>query len=120
MITTTTALAADLRKFADLLDSASEKEILRPSLLFSHYGKDQKESFYTVARRMPRPMGKSLHYGESEIHLTYESGALLITSTIPRDATCEMIEPARKAVYKCEPILSVEEDAALEQVESDF
>jgi len=42
--------------------------------------------------------------------------ALRYNIEIPRNTVCELVEPAKPAVYRCEPLLSDEEEAAIDGV----
>lgn len=108
-------VAAELRKFADSLDRNPDAEIAVPAIYSHHWYKDSKQAFMNLARLMPRPLVKSLSYGDKPDRvLTYESPALRIVASIPQSLTCELIAPATPAVYRCDPILSESEDAELE------
>lgn len=112
-------VATELRKWADALDRMdSGIKITPPFLLFSHSAKD---SFQAMARTMPRPFQKKNAYpGEkyAEIQLKYVTDAIISQVSVPQALTCELVEPARPAIYRCDPILSPEEDAALETTQS--
>lgn len=105
-------VAAELRKLADALDVQSEAEIEKPMIHF--YGYD-KNSFLALARMLPRPLKKFVRDPEdakwARVHLEYNSDALTIDCSIPQSLTCELVTPAKPAVYRCAPILSEEEDA---------
>lgn len=107
------AVAAELRQLADSLDRNPEASIPQGWLSFSRdWGKDDKDKFLNVCRLMPRPATKK--YTETSVTLTHATKNLNIYATIDRSEVCEIIEPARAAVYNCSPILSAEEDAELE------
>jgi hypothetical protein len=48
------------------------------------------------------------------LKLEYSSKFMDVYTSIPQSFTCTLIEPAKKAVYRCDPILSESEDAELE------
>ena len=109
-------LAIQLRKFADSLDTNPDAVIVSPRLSFYHFAHQEniKEMFFNLAKLLPRPLAKSNSYDQSEITLSYETPALQIYASVPKSATCELVEPAKPAVYRCEPILSVEDESTLE------
>jgi len=109
-------VAAELRKFADSLDTNPDAEILAASVYFYHWNKKNKDQFMALAKLLPRPLKKELRGSEDNKDLTllYESDAMKVYSEIPQAATCTLIEPARPAVYRCDPILSDEDHEALE------
>jgi hypothetical protein len=96
-------VSAELRRFADSLDQNPEVEIKDPLVSFYHYSESQKQEFLNVAKLLPRPLMKD--YAGEEISLNYKTPAIWIYAKIPRNAVCEIVEPARPAVYRCEPIL---------------
>ena len=108
-------VATELRKFADSLDRVPDAEVSRP---FMNFGRDylanDKERFLSIARFMPRPIKKE--YTDRELKLNYESPALYIFANIDRADVCELVEPAKPAVYRCDPILSDDEVESLEAV----
>lgn len=101
-------VASELRKLADSLDREPDAETGRAWLdFFCHANKSQ---FLTHAKTLPRPCEKI--YDRSELKLRYESDALRVDVHVERDTVCRLVEPAREAVYECEPLLSeAEEDA---------
>jgi hypothetical protein len=109
-------LAAELRIFADRLDTNPEVPISTGMLCFYHWSKEEKDNFLNVARLLPRPAKKRISGSAErpEIEIDYDSSPLRICASISQAFTCELIEPAKPAVYRCEPILSPDEDAALE------
>lgn len=110
------AVAAELRKFADSLDSNPDVEIEAPSVSFYHWLKEEKDRFLTVAKLIPRPAKKSLVGSgeEPRIRVQYATDAISIYANIPQSATCTLVEPAKPAVYRCDPILSEQEGETLE------
>jgi hypothetical protein len=105
-------VAAELRKFADCLDKEPDTEIDKPFVYFIHYS---KKPFISLARLMPRPFkkGKEEYGSDPRIRIVYENASIDITSTIPQSSTCTLVKPAQPAIYDCDPILSLEEDAQL-------
>lgn len=107
-------VAAELRKLADSLDCNGDAELIQPTIFFIHSGESSKAPFLALARLLPRPIVKGENYSKEKIKLEYESAGLDIYVTIPKSLTCELVESAKPAVYRCDPILSAEEDAELE------
>lgn len=108
MSTTTAGLAAiELRKLADSLDKNPESVITKPWVFFPSY---DKEGFVNAVRLMPRPLKKSVDkHGDEryrKLMVDYASPALDIHATVPQSLMCELIEPAKPAVFRCDPILS--------------
>jgi hypothetical protein len=108
-------VATELRKLADALDKSPDAEIVRPSMNFSHtYVGKAKEKFLALAHLLPLPLKKGNGYSENVLELTYESATIIIASYIDKQLTCELVEPAKPAVYRCDPILSEAEESSLE------
>lgn len=104
----------NLRKLADLLEKHGDAEIRMANATVWF---EKKEPFLEIAREMPRPLKKS--YGDgpySDFDLEYgvlaESGHIRLR--LPRTTWCRVVEPAKPAVYDCDPILSADEEAQLE------
>lgn len=107
-------VATELRKLAYALDQTPDQSVPKPFILFSA---DDKDSFLRIARSIPRPFKKSIDGEDTrwpEITVTHETETAYIWAKVPQSLTCELVEPAKPAVYRCEPILSAEEDAELE------
>jgi len=109
-------LAQELRKIADAVESlprVNGSQHAKPWLYISYrYGGDlAKQTFLDVAKVLPKPFTKE--YTDTEFKLSYKSAAIDFDLMIERSAVCEIVEPAKPAVYRCEPILSEDEDAAL-------
>lgn len=107
-------VAMELRNLADSLDRQPEAEIKRPSIAFYSWGTPDKEAFSSICRLMPRPLTKKIAY--DNVHVAYETEAILTYATIPQKDVCELVEPAKPAAFRCTPILSEEEDAELLEV----
>lgn len=106
-------VAAELRKLADGLDKEPEAEVIEPSIYFScSYSRQPKEFFLNLAKLLPRPLKKI--FNDTEIRLEYSSPALSVSAYTKRSVLCTLLEPAKPAVFKCDPILSPEEEAQLE------
>lgn len=106
---------SNLRTLADLLEKNGDTEIQMSSAIVWIYN---KESFLTLAKDFPRPVRKvreERNYGNFKL----EHGVLLSTGVIelliPNSRICELIEPARPAVYKYPQILSLEEEEELKK-----
>lgn len=102
-------VAIELRKLADLLDAHPDTEVTKPWLDF--YGYD-KATFAAVAKMLPRPLAEEVDDGDERyrrLRVMYKSDAIEIDASVPQHLTCELVEPAKPAVYRCDPILSLEE-----------
>ena len=111
-MTTAGAVATELRRIADALDKEPEVEVAIPTLWFWSYG--HKKSFLNLMRLMPRPFEKE--YDNSNLIVSKSDlTAIQFQARVDRSAVCTLVEPAKPAVYKCEPLLSDEEEAALTQ-----
>jgi 5'(3')-deoxyribonucleotidase len=107
-------VAMELRKLADALDAQPDAEIISPWISF--YG-SEKDKFLATARLLPRPLKKHVHdegksYSRVKVECT-NFQAIDVNASIPQSLTCEIVAPAKPAVYRCEPILSEEEDAEM-------
>jgi hypothetical protein len=105
-------IAVELRKFADRLELNPDAEMDKPYISFYYFGDSQKQAFLNSARALPRPLVKSSD--EGNLKLTYDSLAMYAYASIPKSVTCTLVEPARPAVYRCDPILSEDEEDKLE------
>lgn len=110
-------VAAELRKLADALDRIGECEVSAPNVYFSYCfeGSAAKDDFLALAKILPRPLTKEYPAGDT-MDLVYKTNAIRVRTYIERSKVCTLIEPSRKAVYRCEPLLSPEEEDALTQV----
>lgn len=104
-------VAAELRAFADRLDSNPDAEIKSIGIYQYCWNGEDKEKFLNFAAAMPRPFKKQ--YSDAELTILHSSLNMSIIASIPRSAVCEVVEPARPAVFRCEPILNDEEEAEL-------
>jgi hypothetical protein len=101
--------AAELRKLADALDTNPDIEITKPWVNFHGY---DKATFAAVVKLLPRPLAKKEDGGDESyrrIRVEYRSEAIEIDASVPKYLTCELVEPAKPAVYRCDPLLSLEE-----------
>ena len=106
-------VATALRALADRLDTHPDLLIGTPRIWFYFHA---KETFTNMVRLMPRPLKKTIFMPESQwpdLLVDFRSKPLDITATIPKSLSCTLIEPARPAVYRCDPVLSPEEDAEM-------
>ena len=113
-------VAAALRTIAENLDKEPESEV-GTYFLIDVVGND-KQVFLNKARLMPRPVTKK--WSPDSLTLTHNfmassdkyDYALRYYIEIPRNTVCELVEPAKPAVYRCEPLLLEEEEAAIDGV----
>jgi hypothetical protein len=108
-------IATELRKLADALDKQPELETA-PVWVAFHC--DKKEHFINAVRFLPRPFTKreTDHSGDkyNRLRFEYSSPAMDVNASIYKSLTCELVEPAKPAVFRCDPILSALEEASLE------
>ena len=113
-MTKASQVAAALRTLADALDKQPELSINRPLLAFYP---DTKEEFMGLAKIAPRPLKKNFTDPTAEIEHRFmdEKGHDIawFYIQIPRNKVCDLVEPAKPAVYRCEPIFSEAEEAAI-------
>ena len=106
-------IATALRNVADALDKGPDAECARPYLSF-HFWNGNKEQFLALANAFPRPFSKKYEDRENgSLEIEHDDPALGTYAKIPRSVVCQLVEPARPAVYKCEPLLSEEEVATV-------
>jgi hypothetical protein len=106
-------VAAELRKLADSIDRSPDTKVVRASVYFSCHSKAE---FLDIAKILPRPLAKRTdEKGNSwdQVYLDHKTHAINITASVDKSLTCELVTPAKPAVYRCAPILSLEEDASL-------
>lgn len=108
-------VATELRKLADALDKNPKATINKPTVYFTHssYGDGVKEQFLNLAKLLPRPIKKGNGYGGEDLTLTHGTEALNIYASVPKTVTCELVEPARPAKYRCISVLSEDEEETL-------
>lgn len=105
-------VATELRKLADSLEREPDAQIPKPFLFFSTFlESNEKQMFSTVCGLMPRPLAKE--YRDSELKVEYNGAALTAQTSIQRSKVCRLVEPAKPAVYECEPILAEAEEAQI-------
>ena len=111
-------VAVELRKFVENLENNPDVDIPKTYMHFSTQTKDQ---FLAVAGVIPRPFKKSV-VGENgaypQIEIKHDTDNVCIWALVLQSLTCTLVEPAKPAVYKCDPILSEDEDAKLAKMEA--
>lgn len=108
-------VAVSLRKLADSLDATPE--LTMPTAWVTFYC-DTKELFLNAASILPRPFNKSSSLAGSKferIRIEHKDIGAHSNASVCKSLTCEMIEPAKPAVYRCDPILSAIEEEMLNQ-----
>ena len=110
---TARAVADELRKLADNLDQNPELEVQSPNMYFScsYLGEKSKQIFLNVVKNLPRPLQKE--YKANEVWVKYSTDAINVSAYINRNKVCRIVEPAKAAVYDCEPLLSETEEALI-------
>jgi hypothetical protein len=107
-------VAIELRKLADGLDTLGDTNVTDPWISFYHTSSDAKDMFLALAKAFPRPFTKEYEEGDNgDLVLKYKTPAAFIKASIRRTNVCRVVEPAKPAVYECEPLLSAEDHAAL-------
>jgi hypothetical protein len=109
-------VATEFRRIADALDKEPDTEVEPPMVSFycnSYAATDKgKQVFLNVVRLLPRPLAKK----PSETIMEVENpnkAVVHLRAWIDRNNVCELIEPAKPAVYHCVPLLSDQEEARL-------
>ena len=103
-MTTAGQIAIELRKLADALEREPEASIDAPIVSWYYWGESQKDAFKATTRGMSKPLEKSINSGDLKVE--YKSDAITIRTTIPQSVSCTLLEPAKPAKYRCDPILS--------------
>lgn len=105
-------LAAGLREFAERLESAPEFEFGEDWLTQRHIFIAAEDAVTAKAfAHVLKPCTKT--FTETQIKLTANFGAVQVQVEIPRQKVCELVEPAKPAVYRCDPLLSADEEAEI-------
>ena len=116
MAITAGMVALELRRIADALDREPDAEVVAPMMTFycnSYSAPDKgKQVFLNTVRLLPRPLVKEFSGITIEIENPNKS-VVWLRASIAREVVCEIVEPARPAVYNCAPLLSDQEDAEL-------
>ncbi len=103
-------VAIELRKLADSLDREPDAEVPQAWVSFYAY---EKKQFLNAARLNLRPAVKKIQdegRNYARLQVKYESLAMDCTASVPQSLTCTLVEPAKPAVYRCDPILSADEE----------
>lgn len=107
-------IAIELRKLADALDKQPETELTQARVYFMHGFSGNKTKFLNLGKLLPRPLSKEYETGKfPDFILTHSTDALVIEASIQRSEVCEILEPAREAVYHCPSIFSDEEEESI-------
>ena len=100
-------VASELRRLADALDVQPEADI---RTLWATFYCDTKEQFLNTAALLPKPLIKESTGGKygrlSLLNTKRFDGPIRLECSVERTKTCRLVEPAREAVYECDPILS--------------
>ena len=112
-------LATDLAKLAEHLKQQPDLEIGTFYLTNESYN-TTGEQFKAIAKSFPKPLHKRVtSYGTGESDIILESPkdgeGFTLHFRVPQNKVCKIVEPARPAVYDCEPLLTPEEEAELTQ-----
>ena len=105
--------AQELRMLADALDAIPELSIPAPRVWFYL---DDKDTFLAIARALPRPIKKSVFRPESnypDIHVEHEAPGLKSLAVIAQSKICTLVAPAQPAKFKCDFVLTAEEEAQI-------
>lgn len=103
-------VAAELRKLADALDANPEAIVEQPYVSFYC---DSKNAFASTVKLLPRPLTKRITDKDdpawARIRVEYKSDAIDVDASVSQHLTCALVEPAKPAVYRCDPLLSLDE-----------
>ncbi len=113
-MTTTHAIAADLRKLADALEQATDKMVMSPKLSFG--AGSNRENFLGAVAVMPHPFDKLIPATSNDydiVRLEHKMDSLTVETWAFRSTACRIVAPAQPAVYDCEPLLSAVEEETL-------
>jgi hypothetical protein len=117
VIITGAALAQELRKLADAVENVprvNNSNFAKPYLWISYrYGvvEDSKAMFTNMAKALPRPVKKV--FSNDDFQIVYDTPAIKVELSIDRSTVCELIEPAKPAVYRCAPLMSAEDESEI-------
>jgi len=108
-------VAIELRRLADALDKEPDAPTARASIFFPWYylGAESKNIFLHLAKVFPRPLTKEMT--DREVEIKYSTPALEVRAYIDRNKVCTLKEPAKSAVWECEPLLSEADEAAFQE-----
>lgn len=102
-------LALELEKLANHYRDLGDATVNPIHCLDFHTG---KESFLNAVAQMPHPFSKV--YKGDDFAVVYRGAGVVIEHYAKRDRVCRIVEPAKPAVYECEPLLSPAEVARIE------
>lgn len=109
-------IAEALRTIAENLEREPEAEC---GYFFVSTRSDDKDTFLTLARLFTKPFTKTFSDYDIEIEHNFMASdraydyAVRCYAKVSRSKVCELVEPAKPAVYRCDPLLSEAEEAAL-------
>lgn len=110
------AIASELRNLADALEKGGDTKIPKANLWWYF---DTKEELAAIVRLLPHPLTKRINNPQSHYpRLVVERKHHLVDVDVrgPQSVTCTLVEPARPAKYRCDPILSeIEERELMEE-----
>jgi hypothetical protein len=116
MSTTAGSVAIELRRIADALDKEPDATVEPPMVTFycnNYLLPDKgKAVFLKTIHLLPKPLSKRPN--DNAMELEFRTASIWLGVSIDRSVVCEIVEPAKPAVYRCEPILSLEEENGLE------
>ncbi len=104
-------VATELRRVADALAAQPETLVHKPWLCFYC---DTKQPFLNTFSLLPKPLKKRYdNQGNSydRVHLEYQAPGIDLDCSVYRSQVCTLVAPATPAEYRCEPLLSEEEEA---------
>jgi hypothetical protein len=104
-------IAKDLRILADALEVAPDLELPQPYFAIHFWNNTDKDAFLALVKLLPRPFSKK--YDDTQLTIGHDTTGLDINVYIQRSAVCELIAPAKPAEYRCEPLLSEDEESTL-------
>lgn len=98
------AIASELRNVADALEKGGDTKIPKANLWWYF---DTKEELTALVRLLPHPLTKRID-NPPYPRLIVERKHPLVDVDVrgPQSVTCTLVEPARPAKYRCDPILS--------------
>jgi len=106
-------IAKDLRILADALEVAPDLELPQPYFAIHFWNNTEKDAFLALVKLLPRPFSKEYDDTDFLFKIRHDTTGLDINVYIQRSVVCELIAPAKPAEYRCEPLLSEEEESTL-------
>lgn len=107
-------VAAGLRKIAEALDAKPDMDMATAWLSFYC---ETRDHFINGASILPKPYKKGESGGNdrwARIFIEHKDLGVETKVSVYKSLTCELVEPAKPAVYRCDPILSAIEEQSLE------